>query len=179
MAEPLSPSRAIVTWPAPVLREPARPAPPPGRELDRLLEALWAACEAAGGAGLAAPQLGVAVRAAVVNGPLLDPASPRLELLDPVLVGAEGRQRGLEGCLSLPGVELPVTRPRSVTVRARDRSGAELTLRGSDLLARALCHELDHLEGVLILDRVPPWRRRLAELRLVRRLRPARASGAG
>jgi len=173
--DPAPPPPRVRTWPDPVLRVPAGPPPPPGPELHRLLDTVWRACRVHGGAGLAAPQVGVPVRVAVVDAAAVDGGRGPIELVDPRIVRTWGRQRRPEGCLSLPGLEAAVTRPRRVEVHARDRHGRPVVVRGEGLLARVLCHELDHLDGVLLLDRLPRWRRRLARWRLRRALAAAAA----
>jgi len=107
-----------------------------------------------GGVGLAAPQVGVLRRDVVV----LETNVPEgeepyiIELVNPEIVGSGGEQDGIEGCLSVPGVYGQVKRPEKVIVRAFDRSGAEFTVEGFGLTARAFCHELDHLDGKLFLE---------------------------
>lgn len=101
------------------------------------------------GVGLAAPQVGILKRAAVI-----DIGDGKIELINPVIVSEEGTQNGSEGCLSVPGVYGEVERPQKVTVEAVDRNGNKITVTGEDLLARALCHEIEHLDGKLFLERV-------------------------
>ena len=102
-----------------------------------------------GGVGLAAPQVGVLRRIVVI-----DVDDHPITLVNPVITETSGEQTGSEGCLSVPGKAGEVTRPMKVTVRAFDREMNEFTLEGEELLARAICHELDHLEGKLYVDRV-------------------------
>ena len=107
-----------------------------------------------GGVGLAAPQVGVLRRVVVIQ---VDQEKPPLELVNPEIIAASGEQKGLEGCLSLPGKWGIATRPYHVEVRAQDRHGKKFTTGGEALLARAFCHELDHLNGVLyneVVDRM-------------------------
>lgn len=102
------------------------------------------------GVGIAAPQIGVLRRAVVieiVEGELI-------ELINPEITATEGTQNGSEGCLSFPGVYGMVERPMNVTVKALDRHGKEITLTGDGLLARAACHEIDHLNGVVFTELV-------------------------
>lgn len=103
----------------------------------------------ANGVGLAAPQVGVLKRVAIVA---VD--EEFYELINPKIVATEGEQTGPEGCLSVPGVFGSVTRPNKVTVTAQDRFGKEFTVTGEELLARAFCHEIDHLDGILFKDKV-------------------------
>jgi peptide deformylase len=99
-----------------------------------------------GGVGLAAPQVGILRRVVVIE---IDPEQGVLELVNPEIVETSGEQVGLEGCLSLPGQWGITPRPLRATVKAQDRNGEEFTVSGDHLLARALCHELDHLEGIV------------------------------
>ncbi len=102
------------------------------------------------GVGLAAPQVGIIRRAVVID---IGDEHGLIELINPVITErSEETQTGREGCLSLPGRQAVVTRPMRVTVHAQDRHGKEFDLTGEGLLARAICHELDHLDGVLYID---------------------------
>ena len=103
----------------------------------------------ADGVGLAAPQVGILRRVVVV-----DVGEGLLELINPEIVEMEGEQAGAEGCLSVPGRRGYVVRPNKVTVRAQDRKGKVFTVTGEELLARALCHEIDHLDGVMYVDKM-------------------------
>jgi len=105
----------------------------------------------ADGVGLAAPQVGVLRRVAVV-----DVGEGLIELINPVIVYEGGQQIDEEGCLSLPGKNGAVCRPKKVIVRAQDRHGNTFEITGTDLLARAFCHEIDHLNGILFTDKVIP-----------------------
>ena len=103
----------------------------------------------ADGVGLAAPQVGILRRVVVI-----DVGDGLLELVNPEIIETEGEQGGAEGCLSVPGRRGFVVRPNKVTVRARDRKGKEFTVTGEGLKARALCHEIDHLDGVMYVDKM-------------------------
>lgn len=103
----------------------------------------------ADGVGLAAPQVGILRRVVVI-----DVGDGLLELVNPEIIETEGEQGGAEGCLSVPGRRGYVVRPNKVTVRARDRKGKEFTVTGEGLKARALCHEIDHLDGVMYVDKM-------------------------
>ena len=118
-----------------------------GKYLHELLDDLTATMRAAPGVGLAAPQLGEAKRACVIE------VSDRLyELVNPVIVRADGEDRDLEGCLSIPGYAAYVTRKEKVWVVAQNRVGKKFKVAGSGLLGRELQHELDHLDGKLYID---------------------------
>ena len=118
-----------------------------GKYLHGLLDDLAATMRAAPGVGLAAPQLGEPVRAAVV-----EVENHLYELINPMIVRSDGTDRDLEGCLSVPGYFAYVTRKEKVWVVAQDRRGKKFKVAGSGLLGRALQHELDHLDGKLFID---------------------------
>jgi len=113
-----------------------------------LLDNMVQTMQEADGVGLAAPQVGVSLRVIVV-----DVGEGLIELINPVIVASEGCETGTEGCLSIPGMYGDVERFTSVTVQGLDRQGEPITVQGSGLLARALQHEIDHLEGVLFIER--------------------------
>jgi len=111
----------------------------------------------ANGLGLAAPQVGVLRRAAVIIDTSIESELPEdqvVELINPEIVSNEGEQTGSEGCLSVPGVYGIVTRPETVKIKAQDRFGNEFELQGTELTARAICHEIDHLDGKVFLSLV-------------------------
>lgn len=115
--------------------------------LHQLLDDMAETMRSANGVGLAAPQVGVLRRVVVI-----DDGTGLKELINPVIVHREGSQEEVEGCLSIPGVAGVVERPARVVAEAFDRNGNRFTIEGEELLARAICHELDHLEGVLFKD---------------------------
>lgn len=117
--------------------------------LHRILDDMKETMYAAEGVGLAAPQVGILRRFCVI-----DVGDGIIELINPVITEREGSQTGSEGCLSVPNRYEEVTRPMKVTVRAQDRDGNNITVTGEGLLARALCHEIDHLDGILYIDRI-------------------------
>lgn len=112
--------------------------------LDDMAETMYDA----DGVGLAAPQVGILRRYCIV-----DAGDGLLELINPVIESARGEQTGEEGCLSVPNKYATVTRPMKVKVRAQDRFGNSFTVKAEGLKARALCHEIDHLDGILYIDR--------------------------
>ena len=114
-----------------------------------LLDDMYDTMQKSGGVGLAAPQVGILKRAVVI-----DVGEGKIELINPEIVSQSGEQTGQEGCLSVPGEWYDVTRPMKVTVKAMDRNGNEIEVSGEELLARAFCHEIDHLDGKLFLSRV-------------------------
>lgn len=132
-----------------VLRKPCRPVDEITPRILTLLDDMVETMRAADGCGLAAPQVGILRRIVVVE---VEPGEV-IELINPKIIATAGEQEGAEGCLSVPGRSGIVKRPRHVTVRATNRNGEVFEVSGSDLLARAFCHELDHLDGKLYVDR--------------------------
>ncbi len=117
-----------------------------------LLDDMYDTMQSKDGVGLAAPQVGILKRAVVI-----DIGDGKIELINPVIVETEGTQNGSEGCLSVPGVFGEVERPMKVTVEALDRNGEKITVTGEELLARAICHEVEHLDGKLFLEKVTKY----------------------
>jgi peptide deformylase len=115
--------------------------------LDDMLETMYAA----DGVGLAAPQVGILKRLVVI-----DVGEGPMKLVNPVIVEAEGDVVDYEGCLSVPGEQGNVNRPETVKVNALNEKGEKIEITGSGLLARAFCHEIDHLDGILFIDKVLP-----------------------
>ena len=130
------------------LRKCCRPVENIGPRVHTLLDDMVETMRAANGCGLAAPQVGVLRRIVVIE---VEPGEV-LELINPKIIAYSGEQKEEEGCLSIPGRAGITTRPMHVTVRALDRNGNTVEYTGSGLLARAFCHELDHLDGKLFLD---------------------------
>ena len=131
----------------PVLHAPCEEVTEFGPELERLVEDMFATMYAARGVGLAANQVGVPLQVAIIE---VD--DKITELVNPEIVKGSGEQIDWEGCLSIPGYVAEVTRAAKVTVKARDRRGREFRIKGEELLARALQHEIDHLNGRLYID---------------------------
>jgi len=140
-------SRPIVTAEEPMLRERARKVTHFDASLHRLLEEMVEIMRDAPGIGLAANQIGVPLQVAVIE--LEETVT---ELINPQVVRASGEVVDWEGCLSIPGFVAEVKRSAKVTVKARDRHGKEFRVKGEELFARALQHEIDHLNGVLYID---------------------------
>lgn len=130
------------------LQKTSRPVTRFDKRLHTLLDDMMETLRDARGAGLAAPQIGVLRRAVVIE---VEEGAP-IELVNPEIVREEGEQDGPEGCLSIPGLYGIVKRPMRVTVRAQDRHGQPVTVTGEDMLARAFCHEIDHLNGRLFTE---------------------------
>ncbi len=142
--------RKIVKLGDDVLRKPCKKVEKFDLRLGLLLKDMADTMHDAEGVGLAAPQVGIIRRAVVID---IEDEHGVIELVNPVITErSEETQTGREGCLSLPGRQGVVTRPMRVTVHAQDRHGREFDLTGEGLLARAICHELDHLDGKLYID---------------------------
>ena len=131
-----------------VLRKKCRPVDEITPKIIRLLDDMIETMRDAQGVGLAAPQVGILRRIVVIE---VEEGNV-IELINPKIIAYAGEQDGTEGCLSVPGKWGMVKRPMHVTVRATNRYGKEFELTGSELLARAICHELDHLDGKLYID---------------------------
>jgi peptide deformylase len=138
----------IVKFGDPMLRKNARPVDEITPRILTLLDDMIETMREAGGCGLAAPQVGVLRRIAVIE--VVE--GEVIELINPKIIAFSGEQNEQEGCLSNPGEYGITKRPANVTVRATDRNGNEFEVTGSDLLARAICHECDHLDGKLYTD---------------------------
>ena len=143
-----------------VLRRRADEVAGPDPELDRLIESMFETMYDAQGIGLAAPQVGISRRVIVVD--VNEPEQVPFAMLNPVVVeSSEERDRGEEGCLSIPGITGVVDRPLRVVVEGVDRAGKPLRIEADGMLARCLQHEIDHLDGVLFVDRLSPLKRRM------------------
>jgi len=145
-------------------------------ELHKLVEDMFESMYAAKGVGLAAPQIGIGKRIAVIDTTVGEDAGQKLVLINPEIIGKEGSQSGEEGCLSLPTFRETVTRAKAVTVRAFDATGKPFEMTGEDLLARAFLHETDHLNGTLYISHISPLKRDLIR-RKVRKLQKANEWG--
>ncbi len=146
--------RRILTYPDPFLARKAVPVPAVDGKIRELVRDMFETMYAANGIGLAAPQVGVGKRVIVVDiSPVEETAAP-IALVNPEVVGKEGQTEGLEGCLSVPGVEGMVCRHESVVVRGWNENGEPVSIEAHGLLSRALQHEIDHLEGILFVDRL-------------------------
>ena len=145
--------RKIVEQGDECLTKVCRPVTKFDRRLHDLLDDMAETLADANGAGLAAPQVGILRRVCLV---LDEEAEEYLELINPEIIAQSGEQTGLEGCLSLPGQSAPVERPYYVKAKAMDREGNEFIIEGEELMARALCHEIDHLDGILYIDKALP-----------------------
>ena len=159
---------AIRIYPDPVLRVKCRPVETFDSGLRKLAANMIETMHAAPGVGLAAPQVGVDLRLAVVDISVGEnPAGVRV-LVNPEIVRREGVETDTEGCLSLPGITDKVDRPFSITLRAQDLEGKPFELEADDYLARAICHEVDHLDGILFTDHLRGLRKERSKRQLKR-----------
>jgi len=162
----------ITKYGAAVLEQPAQTIEKFDDELRKLCDNMFESMYAAQGVGLAAPQIGLSLRLAVIDVSLGKNPEAKLVLANPEIIHAEGEQREEEGCLSLPGHRGSVIRPQFVTLRAQDAAGKAYEMRGEGLLARAFCHEIDHLNGVLFIQHLSMLKRDLIR-RKIRKLQKA------
>jgi peptide deformylase len=162
--------RPILRYPAPILHQKAVDVPAVTPEVVTLIDDLVQTMHGASGVGLAAPQVGLSERVFVIDLSVGKSAADLIALVNPTFVRRNGMQLEEEGCLSVPGFHATVARPLHVVIRGLDRNGQERTIEAHGLLARALQHEMDHLDGILFIDRLKPVQRRLI-LRRIERLR--------
>ena len=154
--------RPIVKYGDPVLHAPAAPVERIDDEIRALFDDMVATMYAAPGIGLAAPQVGVPLRVIVIDLSVGEDPSQVIKLANPEFVEREGEQRHEEGCLSIPGYAGSPARPARVVVRGpRPRRAASASTPRTELLARAFCHEIDHIDGLLFVDRLSPLKRDL------------------
>ena len=164
--------RKIVLYGEPVLETPAEPVTEQEfgtAELQALVDDMFETMYEAKGVGLAAPQVGESKRLFIVDTTVTDEDGETGEkrvLINPEIVETSGEQLGEEGCLSIPGFREKVRRPYKVKVRARDVSGATFEMDGKDLMARAVLHENDHLDGVLFLKHLSALKRNLIKRKI-------------
>ena len=151
--------RPVLTWGDPRLKMNSKDVEDWTPELEALVGDLFDTTYDEEGVGIAAPQVGVNLNLAVVDTSCgADPAA-RIVLINPEVLRGEGTQLGPEGCLSIPGIHEVLERPKKVWVKTRTRDGAWVELEGEDLLARAFCHEIDHLRGKLFVEYFGPVKR--------------------
>jgi peptide deformylase len=167
--------REILIWPDPRLKERAVPVHAVDEAVQRLIDDMFETMYAADGVGLAATQLGVRQRVIVIDTSPREEALP-LALINPVVLAREGESRAREGCLSVPGESEEVTRAAVVTVRYLDRDGEPRELTTSGLMAVAIQHETDHLDGVMFVDYLSVLKRELIKKRM-KRLKKDRDGG--
>lgn len=160
----------IVKYGDPVLETPTKMVEKFDEEFRKLTDDMFESMYAAQGVGLAAPQIGISMRVAVIDVTNGKNPEARLVCANPQIIHAEGEQHEEEGCLSIPGFRGRVLRPAFVTVRAQNATGEEFEMRSEGLLARAFCHEIDHLDGVLFINHLSLLKRDLIK-RKIRKLK--------
>jgi peptide deformylase len=141
----------VVNYPAEILEQTCKPVVKFDRKLAKILDNMYDTMIEYDGVGLAAPQIGLDARIAIVD---IDDELGTIEMINPVILEISGEQTGPEGCLSFPGLFGEVTRPDFVKIEAFDRKGKKYMLEAEDFLARAIQHEMDHLDGILFTTKV-------------------------
>jgi peptide deformylase len=159
----------IVKYGNPVLETPAAPITVFDDELGILVDNMFESMYEAHGVGLAAPQIGISKRLAVIDVTFKEDPDARLVLVNPQIIHKEGKQAQSEGCLSVPDFRETVTRAKKVTIRAQDVHGKWYEKTGEELLARAFSHEIDHLDGQLYISHISALKRDLIK-RKIRKL---------
>jgi peptide deformylase len=162
----------IVKYGDPVLETPAAAIETFDGELEQLVDDMFETMYAHKGVGLAAPQIGLSQRLTVIDTSAGEDPNAKIVLINPEIIAKEGTQTGEEGCLSIPGFREPVTRAMKVRMRAQNPKGETIEVEGEELLARAMQHEMDHLNGVLFLSHLSPLKRDLIR-RKIRKLEKA------
>jgi len=160
----------IVKYGDPVLEKPSASVKKFDAGLAELVDDMFASMYAANGVGLAAPQIGKSIRLTVIDVTGGKNPEAKIVLVNPEIIHAEGEVREEEGCLSVPGFRGYVVRPQFVTVKAQSINGEPFELRGENLLARAFCHEIDHLNGILFLQHLGMLKRDIIK-RKIKKLR--------
>jgi peptide deformylase len=156
----------IVKYGDPILEKPTTPIRKFDAELEELIQDMFASMYAAQGVGLAAPQIGRSIRLTVVDVTGGKNPEAKIVLINPEITHAEGEVREEEGCLSIPGFRGHVQRPQFVTVKAQNAKGESFEIRGENLLARAFCHEIDHLDGILFIQHLGMIKRDLIKRKI-------------
>jgi peptide deformylase len=167
--------RDIVIWPDPILKKPAAPVARVDDDVRRLLDDMAETMYAADGVGLAAPQVGISKRVVVIDTSPRQEGQRLLHLVNPEILKTEGETVFTEGCLSVPGEAEDVQRAAKVWVRAVGRDGKPFEIEAEGLLAIALQHEIDHLEGTLFVDHLSSLKRELIRKRM-KKLKAERAT---
>jgi len=163
--------RPIQLWGAEVLEKPAQPVRNVTDAEIKLVQDMIETMYKAPGVGLAAPQVGASQRIMVTDASGGEKKDHLFTILNPEIVVAEGEQFEEEGCLSIPGFSANVVRPKKVVLRGLDLNGKEIVMEGSDLLARAFCHEMDHLDGKFFLDHLSFIKRDMIKRRIKKLIR--------
>jgi len=165
------PIRPIVKYGDQVLHAPARPVERVDAAIHALFEDMVRTMYSAPGIGLAAPQIGVPLRVIVIDLSVGEDPKQLIRLVNPEILEREGEQKHEEGCLSIPGYAGSPLRPARVVARGLDPDGKQRVFEATELLARAFCHEIDHIDGLLFVDRLKPLKRDLMQRKLRKRVR--------
>ena len=165
--------RPIILWGDPRLEAPNAPVEDFDQELNSLITEMFETSWAAPGLGLAAPQIGVNLRIAVLDLSVGKDSAQKTVLANPEIIDRQDRVSMEEGCLSFPGLFTTFERPRSITVRAQDATGKWREIEAEGLFAQALCHEIDHLNGILLIDHIRGLKRKM----FVRRVKKLQQAG--
>jgi peptide deformylase len=163
--------RPIELYGSPVLKEVAKPVEAVTPEVLELLDDMVETMRHARGAGIAANQVGVALRAMVVDLGAQGDEEKIVYFINPEIISREGEALMEEGCLSIPLIYEKVKRPQRVKVRALDRQGLPFELEGEEFLCKAICHEMDHLDGILFVERLSPLRRDIVKRKIKKLIR--------
>jgi peptide deformylase len=169
MAKEVLKIHEVVKYPDPVLAKAGAPVTVFDAALKKLVAEMFESMYAAQGIGLAAPQIAISQRIAVIDVSFKKNPKDKIVLINPEVVEREGKQVEEEGCLSLPDIREKVSRAARVKVKAQNEHGEWFEVQGDELLARALLHEIDHLDGVLFIDRISRLKRELV-LRKIKKL---------
>jgi peptide deformylase len=154
---------SVLTWGDPRLKKNSQDVGGWSPELEQLVADLFETALAEEGVGLAAPQVGVNLNLAVIDCSCGEDPAQQIVLINPEIILEEGVQTGSEGCLSIPGIREILERPQKVAIRNRGRDASWHELVGEDLLARAFCHEIDHLRGKLFVEYFGPVKRQFLQ----------------
>lgn len=173
MGETTAKIHEVVKYPDPVLMKRGAEVTVFDAKLNRLVEEMFESMYAAQGIGLAAPQIGLSQRLTVIDCSFRKDPEQKVVLINPEIVEREGKQLEEEGCLSLPEIRDKVSRAAWVKVKAQDVNGKWFEMEGTELLARAMQHEIDHLDGILFIDRLSRLKRDL----LVRKIKKMQKNG--
>ena len=163
----------VLKYPDPILAQKGERVTEFTPELAQLIEEMFDSMYAAQGIGLAAPQIGISKQITVIDVSFKERPEDRLVLINPEVIDREGKQVEEEGCLSLPDMRSKVERAAWVKVRAQNKKGEVFEVEGEELLARAMLHEIDHLHGVLFIDRISRLKRDL----IIRRIKKLQKNG--
>lgn len=156
----------ILKYGAPELKAANQPVEVFDAELEKISKDMIETMYSAPGIGLAAPQVGINIRLVTIDLSVGEDPSQLIVICNPEIISSEGERKHDEGCLSVPDFSDAVVRPFKVTVRGMNLKGEEVQYEGEDLLARCFCHEIDHLNGILFVDRLSPLKRSLIRNRI-------------